>query len=232
MYWFCGLVFRGRISFCLKKCLSSGMVSHLVWQCHFSSFTLGTALSYVCSVVLLVYDTWRNVEHRAVRSVLYRKLPTNQTFPVTVHISLGFCFPEFMQDPLRCLRAAFVWNITNTVTYFMVTATLEQPNIAKFFLMLHCSCLKWWLLAESFLQIMNWLQQTRTKRREKKCRFSPLWNWCSGCYVQPIRGTDYRGLVFTDTEQQSAPAAAAQLTWAKAFYFQPLTKIHRYTKVL
>lgn len=147
------------------------MVSHLVWQCHFSSFTLCTALSYVCSVVLLVYDTWRNVEHRAVRSVLYRKLPTNQTFPVTVHISLGFCFPEFMQDPLRCLRAAFVWNITNTVTYFMVTATLEQPNIAKFFLMLHCSCLKWWLLAESFLQIMNWLQQTRTKRREKSADF-------------------------------------------------------------
>ena len=70
----------------------------------------------------------------------------------------------------------------------------------------------------------------QNKKKRKRCRFSPLWNWCSGCYVQPIRGTDYRGLVFTDTEQQSAPAAAAQLTWAKASCFQPLTKIHKCSK--
>lgn len=71
------------------------MVSHLVWQCRFSSFTLSllwcycVALSYVCGVVLFVYDTWRNAEHIAVLLVLYIKLLTHQTFPVTVHISLA-----------------------------------------------------------------------------------------------------------------------------------------------
>lgn len=214
------------------------MVSHLVWQCRFSSFTLSllwcycVALSYVCGVVLFVYDTWRNAEHIAVLLVLYIKLLTHQTFPVTVHISLA-CVPclELIQDPLHCLRAAFVWNITNTVTYFVVTATLEQPNVAKFFFLLLTLQLSQVVTAGRIIFTNHLLIATdQNKKKRKRCRFSPLWNWCSGCYVQPIRGTDYRGLVFTDTEQQSAPAAAAQLTWAKASCFQPLTKIHKCSK--